>query len=94
LTILLTTHDLDEAAKLCERIAIMDYGKILVNNNSAELKKMIPGGNALDLSIGLVDTWRSLRRSPGSSRPIGRDDRSSSLHGGQLRAGDGNGHQT
>ena len=59
LTILLTTHDMDEADKLCERIAIMDYGKILVNNTSAELKKMIPGGNALEIHV----------RAPGSEDP-------------------------
>ncbi len=51
LTILLTTHDMEEADKLCERIAIMDYGKILVNDTSAELKKLIPGGNALEVRV-------------------------------------------
>jgi len=56
LTILLTTHDMDEADKLCERIAIMDYGKILVNNTSAELKKMIPGGNALEIRVHVPDS--------------------------------------
>jgi ABC-2 type transport system ATP-binding protein len=55
LTILLTTHDMDEADRLCERIAIMDHGKILVNNTSAELKKMIPGGNSLELHLRLPD---------------------------------------
>ena len=49
LTILLTTHDMDEADKLCHRIAIMDHGKILVNDTSAELKKMIPGGTVLEV---------------------------------------------
>ena len=49
LTILLTTHDMDEADKLCGRIAVMDHGKILVNNTPAELKKMIPGGTALEI---------------------------------------------
>ena len=49
LTILLTTHDMDEADKLCDRIAVMDHGKILVDNTSAELKKMIPGGTALEV---------------------------------------------
>jgi ABC-2 type transport system ATP-binding protein len=49
LTILLTTHDMDEADKLCNRIAVMDHGKILVNNTPAELKKMIPGGTALEV---------------------------------------------
>ena len=55
LTILLTTHDMDEADRLCERIAIMDQGKILVNDTSAELKKMIPGGNSLELHIRLPE---------------------------------------
>lgn len=51
LTILLTTHDMDEADRLCHRIAIMDLGKILVNDTPAELKKLIPGGNALELHV-------------------------------------------
>jgi ABC-2 type transport system ATP-binding protein len=49
LTILLTTHDMDEADKLCNRIAVMDHGKILVNDTSAELKKLIPGGTVLEV---------------------------------------------
>ncbi len=56
LTILLTTHDMEEADKLCERIAIMDHGKILVNDTSAELKKLIPGGNALELRVWMPGT--------------------------------------
>jgi ABC-2 type transport system ATP-binding protein len=56
LTILLTTHDMDEADRLCNRVAIMDYGKILVNNTPAELKKMIPGGNALEIRVRLADS--------------------------------------
>jgi len=50
-TILLTTHDMEEADQLCERIAIMDYGKILVLDTSPELKKLIPGGTRLDLRV-------------------------------------------
>jgi ABC-2 type transport system ATP-binding protein len=49
ITILLTTHDMDEADKLCHRIAIMDHGKILVNDTSAGLKKLIPGGTVLEV---------------------------------------------
>ena len=51
LTILLTTHDMDEADQLCQRIAIMDLGRILVNDTPAELKKLIPGGNSLELHV-------------------------------------------
>jgi ABC-2 type transport system ATP-binding protein len=49
LTILLTTHDMDEADKLCGRIAVMDHGKILVNDTPSELKKLIPGGSVLEV---------------------------------------------
>jgi ABC-2 type transport system ATP-binding protein len=49
ITVLLTTHDMDEADKLCHRIAIMDHGKILVNDSSAGLKKLIPGGTVLEV---------------------------------------------
>ncbi|HEX4167080.1 MAG TPA: ABC transporter ATP-binding protein [Bryobacteraceae bacterium] len=49
LTILLTTHDMEEADKLCRRIAVMDHGKILVDQTPEELKKMIPGGTVLEI---------------------------------------------
>ena len=42
---------MDEADRLCHRIAVMDQGKILVNDTPAELKKMIPGGNSLELRV-------------------------------------------
>jgi len=55
LTILLTTHDMSEADLLCGRIAIMDKGRLLVDNTPEELKKIIPGGNALELRVGLPE---------------------------------------
>jgi ABC-2 type transport system ATP-binding protein len=55
ITILLTTHDMEEADRLCERIAVMDAGKILVNDTSFELKKMIPGGNSLELHVRIPE---------------------------------------
>jgi len=49
LTILLTTHDMHEADRLCHRIAVMDHGKILVNDTPSALKKLIPGGTVLEV---------------------------------------------
>ena len=49
LTILMTTHDMEEADQLCDRIAIMDHGKILVNDSPEELKRTLPGSSALEL---------------------------------------------
>jgi len=62
LTILLTTHDMDEADHLCQRIAIMDLGKILVNDTPAELKKLIPGGNSLELRVETGEPARLTER--------------------------------
>jgi ABC-2 type transport system ATP-binding protein len=53
ITILLTTHDMDEAEILCDRIAIMDRGHILVLDTASELKKIIPGGNTLEIQARL-----------------------------------------
>lgn len=50
-TILLTTHNMHEAAQLCDRIAVMDHGKILVLDTLAELKKLIPGGTFLEMRV-------------------------------------------
>jgi ABC-2 type transport system ATP-binding protein len=54
-TALLTTHDMEEADQLCDRIAIMDHGKILVLDTPAELKKIIPGGTRLELRVRIAE---------------------------------------
>lgn len=88
LTILLTTHDMNEADQLSNRIAVMDKGKILVNDTPAELKKMIPGGNAVELRISLPSpdagprVLEALRALPGVTKadeldagaPLAADD--------------------
>lgn len=50
-TILLTTHNLDEANKLCERIAIINKGKIAAIDTPENLKKMIKKLNTLDVTF-------------------------------------------
>ncbi len=55
ITILLTTHDMEEAGRLCDRIAIMDHGKILVCDTPAHLEQRIPGGTTLELRISVPD---------------------------------------
>lgn len=42
ITILLTTHLLDEAEKLCDRIGIIKEGKIIIEGSLAQLKEIIP----------------------------------------------------
>ena len=50
-TIVLTTHYMDEADELCERLAIIDHGKIIAQGTPTELKGSIPGGYVLRLRL-------------------------------------------
>ncbi|HEX4085207.1 MAG TPA: DUF4162 domain-containing protein, partial [Chthoniobacteraceae bacterium] len=54
LTILLTTHYMDEADKLCDRIAIVDHGKIVALDSPLKLKASIPGKNILEVSFSTI----------------------------------------
>jgi ABC-2 type transport system ATP-binding protein len=51
LTISLTTHYMDEAETLCDRIAIVDGGKIIAIGSPAELKAMVKGSDRLELEV-------------------------------------------
>ncbi len=51
LTIFLTTHDMEEAEKLCQRVAIMDHGKILALDTPANLSKLVPAGTRVELRV-------------------------------------------
>jgi ABC-2 type transport system ATP-binding protein len=50
-TVILTTHDMEEADRLCDRIAIMDHGRILALDTPDGLKCLIPGGTMLELRV-------------------------------------------
>jgi ABC-2 type transport system ATP-binding protein len=51
LTVLITTHYMDEADKLCDRIAIVDHGKLVALDSPMKLKASIPGKNVLEVSF-------------------------------------------
>jgi ABC-2 type transport system ATP-binding protein len=48
LTMLMTTHYMDEADKLCDRIAIVDHGKLVALDTPTRLKDSIPGTDAVE----------------------------------------------
>jgi ABC-2 type transport system ATP-binding protein len=56
-TILLSTHDMDEAEALCHRIAIIDGGRIIALDNPAGLKRLIPQTGA---EVTLEDVFLEL----------------------------------
>jgi ABC-2 type transport system ATP-binding protein len=48
LTILITTHYMDEADRLCDRIAIVDHGKLVALDSPMALKASVPGSNVIE----------------------------------------------
>ncbi|MEO8358595.1 MAG: ATP-binding cassette domain-containing protein [Vicinamibacteria bacterium] len=54
LTVLLTTHYMDEADKLCDRIAIVDHGELKALDSPMKLKTSIPGKNTVEVSFSEV----------------------------------------
>jgi len=57
LTILLTTHYMEEAELLCERIAIIDFGKIVIIDTIPGLKKQLPDKDVVEIKVtGILST--------------------------------------
>jgi len=54
-TVLLTTHYMDEAERLCDRIAIIDYGKIIASGTPAELIAGLSGHHVVEFAISGVN---------------------------------------
>ena len=69
MTIVLTTHDMEEADELCQRIGIMDKGKIIACDTSSGLKRQ-KGVETLE-EVFLSSTGRGLRDSANEKIPTG-----------------------
>src|SRR5712691_4722200 len=75
LTVLLTTHYMDEADKLCDRIAIVDHGQLVALDSPLKLKASVPSQNVVEVSFsdtppGWVDLLKKL---PDVDSVVGQD---------------------
>jgi ABC-2 type transport system ATP-binding protein len=60
LTMLLTTHYMEEADRLCDRIAIVDHGKLVALGTPVELKQSVPGSNVVEVQFNREDDqWKA-----------------------------------
>jgi ABC-2 type transport system ATP-binding protein len=76
LTILITTHYMDEADKLCDRIAIVDHGELKALDSPLKLKASIPGKNSLEASFAdaPADWLARVERLPGVESVTAHDN--------------------
>ena len=59
-TIILTTHMMNEADRLCDRIGIIDHGKIATLDTSENLKKLVSGDDAVVLRMEIPNLTKKL----------------------------------
>ncbi|MGD0932617.1 MAG: ABC transporter ATP-binding protein [Candidatus Korobacteraceae bacterium] len=66
-TVLLTTHYMDEAERLCDRIAIIDHGQIIAAGTPAELIERLTGHHVVEFAVSghSVDDGTAWARLPG-----------------------------
>jgi ABC-2 type transport system ATP-binding protein len=66
ITIIITTHYMDEADKLCDRLAIIDHGKIIVLGTPEKLKKDLGGDiirlKAKDLNVEVLNRLKYVKK--------------------------------
>jgi ABC-2 type transport system ATP-binding protein len=66
-TVLLTTHYMDEAERLCDRVAIVDHGKVIALGTPRELIRSLGAEHVLEFALadGVVIPEEALRELPG-----------------------------
>jgi ABC-type multidrug transport system ATPase subunit len=71
-TIFLTTHYMEEADKLCDRIAIVDGGRLITLDTPQNLKRSVPGadGNTSLNDVFAYYTGRGLREAAGAEQEL------------------------
>jgi ABC-2 type transport system ATP-binding protein len=76
LTVFLTTHYMEEADKLCDRIAIIDHGKLVALDSPMTLKASISGTNILEVSFERTppDWEEQLKKLPEVESVSGREN--------------------
>lgn len=86
-TVVLTTHYMDEAERLCDRVAVIDHGKVIADGSPAELVRKIGGEHVLTLTLdrgnGQSLDPTELARLPGVTAARRENDGSYTLSAGE-----------
>jgi ABC-2 type transport system ATP-binding protein len=66
-TLLLTTHYIEEAERLCDRVAIVDQGRVIATGTPRELKKRSAGTTRIEVRLAKPETADALLKLEGVS---------------------------
>jgi ABC-2 type transport system ATP-binding protein len=85
-TLMLTTHDMVEADRLCDRIAVVDHGKIIALDTPRGLRRLLPAERGVEVTVASVDPLDV----PGAEKVEGRaaEDRWHGRVYGEVTTGD------
>jgi len=72
-TVLLTTHYMEEAARLCDRIAVLDHGRIIAQGTPAGLVASLGAEEIIEVRLAGATAPRGLEALPGVRRVEARD---------------------
>jgi ABC-2 type transport system ATP-binding protein len=64
-TLVYTTHYMEEAERLCDRIVIIDHGKVVASGTLQELYRMLPAAESLEIEVANGVDLEALMREPG-----------------------------
>src|SRR3989441_3450507 len=74
-TVLLTTHYMEEADQLCDRVAIIDHGRIVALDTPAALKRTIRAEEVVHLELGIDGDDRTVLEHLGRMATVARSER-------------------
>ncbi|SCG75779.1 ABC transporter ATP-binding protein [Micromonospora coxensis] len=74
-TVVVTTHDMDEAEKLCDRVGIVDHGKLLTLDTPAALTRTLPGSSTLTLVVAAGAPAEEVQAALGNVADVERVER-------------------
>jgi ABC-2 type transport system ATP-binding protein len=88
-TLLLTTHDMAEADRLCDRIAIVDHGRIIALDTPRGLRRLLPGAEGVEVTVAADDDPGAAFTRAAAGNGAGAGDRDGDVRVEAEAAGDG-----
>ncbi len=73
-TLILTTHDMAEADRLCDRIAVIDHGRVIALDTPGGLRRLLPAEHGLELILEGADPTRVFAALPGARAETTAED--------------------